>query len=92
MLIEKLYWITNDTARMQVIFIYVQLEIYEMQGSKTMYTFFSNDGTFSLLMSSIFFFFWSLIEVFRKEGRKEGKWKKNTSNKQFLQRKFLPNF
>lgn len=40
MLIEKLYWITNDTARMQVIFMYVQLEIYEMQGSKTMYTFF----------------------------------------------------
>lgn len=40
MLIDKLYWITNDIARRQVIFIHMQQEIYEMQRSKTMYAFF----------------------------------------------------
>lgn len=40
MLIEKLYWVTNDITRMQVILIYVQLEIHEMQGLKTTHDFF----------------------------------------------------
>lgn len=56
MLIEKLYWATNDITRMQVILIYVQLEIHEMQELKTTHDFFSNDDNLSLLMSSILFY------------------------------------
>lgn len=55
MLIEKLYWITNDMARMQVIMVCMQPEIYEMQGSKTTNAFFANNEKFSLLMSSFNF-------------------------------------
>lgn len=32
MLIEKPYWITNDIIQMQVVLLYMPLEIQEMQG------------------------------------------------------------
>lgn len=56
MLIEKLYWITNEIARMQVILVFMQLEIREMQRSKVVINFFSKDGNFSLLTSSFNFY------------------------------------
>lgn len=54
MLIEKLYWSTNEIARMQVILVFMQLESHEMQRSKAI-NFFPKDGNFSLLTSSFNF-------------------------------------